>query len=184
MKCPNCGTENATEYRFCGVCGTGLPVDAFSSQPPQINPAAPAPVFQPNDQASPVSPSAFTPTLPSRARVWMILGVVILGCFVCTCITGIAALFFFSNPDSPISFAPTATPPSASSLLTKSLDALVKCKSVRIKSVTSYQGDLETLFQDFVSPDKVRYTSPEGCEDKRDQETIAIGQTRYHIFQK
>jgi len=180
MKCPSCGTENKAGYRFCGVCGTTLAVDAFSqSQPPQVNLAVPAPVFQPNDQTDLENPSAFTPALPPRARVWVILGAVILGCVVCACITSLAAFFFFSNPDSPISFAPTATPPSASSLIAKSLDAVAKSKSVRIKTTTNYQGDSETLSQDFVSPDKVRYTSPEGCEDKRDQETIAIGQTSY-----
>jgi hypothetical protein len=64
-------------------------------------------------------------------------------------------------------------------LLAKSLDALAKSKSVRIKTTTNYQGDSITLLQDFVSPDKVRYVSSQGCENKDDQEIIVIGQTRY-----
>ena len=180
MKCPSCGSENKAGYRFCGVCGTTLSANtAPQPQPPQVDPAAPTPVFQPNDQTDSVSPWAFAPTVPPRTRVWVILGILILGCVACACVTVIAALFFFPNPDSPISFAPTATPPSVNSLLAKSLDAVSKSKSIRIKSVANYQGDSDTLLQDFVSPDKVRYVASQGCENKDDQEIIVIGQTRY-----
>src|SRR5688572_16392253 len=69
MRCPKCGTENAPDSRFCGVCGAMQP-----SLPPQQQRLAPtakisddAPIAAPTRPVHPVPPavSYAPPSMPA-----------------------------------------------------------------------------------------------------------------------
>src|SRR5271168_610470 len=42
LRCEQCGHENDSRYRFCGMCGAKLPLPARQNTAPRADPEAPA----------------------------------------------------------------------------------------------------------------------------------------------
>ncbi len=126
ISCPQCGTQNKSNAKFCAKCGVALPLPvAPPPRPPQPLPPAP----QPRPQSpGPTSPPPATPAPRSQAaaptqarppitaaadsRKWLFITAgSLLTLLLALCIGGAVWWYFFSSP---ASLASTETvPPTA-----------------------------------------------------------------------